>query len=59
MREGSSVHRILVVKPEGKRPFGRHRRRWEDNIKANLQEVGCGSMDGFSWLKIDIGGGHL
>ena len=37
-------------KPEGKRPFGRHRRRWEDNIKMNLQELGCGGMD---W--IDLG----
>jgi hypothetical protein len=38
------VHRVLVGKPEGKRPFGRPRRRWEDNIKMDLQEVGgsCG-----------------
>jgi hypothetical protein len=39
------VYRVLVGKPEGKRPLGRPRRRWEDNIKMNLQEVGCGSMD--------------
>ena len=36
-------------KPEGKRPLGRHRCRWEDNIKMDLQEVGCGGMD---WIKL-------
>ena len=40
MGEGRGVHRILVEKPEGKRPFGRPRRRWEVNIKVDLQEVG-------------------
>jgi hypothetical protein len=39
------VYRVLVGKPEGKRPQGRPSRRWEDNIKVNLQEVGCGGMD--------------
>jgi hypothetical protein len=39
------VYRVLVGKPEGKRPLGRPRRRWEDNIKVDLQEVGCGGMD--------------
>jgi hypothetical protein len=39
------VYRLLVGKPEGKRPLGRPRRRWEDNITMNLQDVGCGSMD--------------
>jgi len=38
-----------VGKPEGKRPFGRHRRRWENNIKMDLQEVGCGGMD---WIEL-------
>ena len=44
MREGRGVHRVLVGKPEGKRPLVRPRRRWEDNIKMDLQEVGgsCG-----------------
>ena len=44
MGEGRGVHRVLVGKPEGKRPLGRLRRRWEDNIKMDLQEVGgdCG-----------------
>jgi len=45
MGEGRGVHRILVGKPEEKRPLGRPRRRWEDNIKMDLQEVGCGGMD--------------
>ena len=39
------VYRILVGKHEGKRPLGRPRRRWEDNIKMDLPEVGCGGMD--------------
>jgi hypothetical protein len=42
--EGRGVYRVLVGKPEGKRPMGRLRCRWEDNIKAYLQEVGCGGM---------------
>ena len=40
-----SVNRVLVGKSEGKKSLGRPRRRWEDNIKMNLQEVGCGSMN--------------
>jgi hypothetical protein len=45
MGEGRGVHRVLVGKPEGKRPLGRPRRRWEDNIKMDLQEVegDCGN----------------
>jgi hypothetical protein len=42
--EGRGVYRVLVGKPEGMRPMGRPRRRWEDNIKLNLQEVGCGGI---------------
>ena len=49
MEEGRVVHNILVGKPEGKRPLGRPRHRWEDNIKMDLQEVGCGGMD---WMKL-------
>jgi len=45
MGKRRGVYRILVGKPEGKRPLGRPRRRWEDNIKMDLQEVGCGGMD--------------
>ena len=42
MGEGRGVYRVLVGKPEGKRPLGKPRRRWEDNIKIDLQELGCG-----------------
>ena len=42
MEEGRGVHKVLGGKPEGKRPLGRPRRRWENNIKMDLQEVGCG-----------------
>ena len=45
MGEGRDVHRALVGKPEGKRPLGRPRRRWEDNIKMDVQEVGGGCGD--------------
>ena len=43
--EERGVYRVLVVKPEGKRPLGRPRRRWVDNIRMDLQEVRCGYMD--------------
>jgi len=46
MGERRGVYRILVRKPEGKRPLGRPRYRWEDDIKMGLQGVGCGCMDG-------------
>ena len=46
MGEGRSVHRVLVGKPEGNIPLGRPRRRWEDNIKMDLQEVGGSFGDG-------------
>ena len=47
MGESGGVYRVLLGKSEGQRPFGRPRRRWEDNIKMDLQEVGCGGMDWF------------
>ena len=47
--ERKGVYRVLVGKPEGKITFGRPRRRWEDNIKTDLQEVGCGGMD---WIEL-------
>jgi hypothetical protein len=47
--EKRGVYRVLVGKPEGKRPLGRPRRRWEDNIKTDLQEVACGGMD---WIEL-------
>jgi hypothetical protein len=50
MGERRGVYRVLVGKPEGKRPLGTPRRRWEDNIKMDLQEVGYGLMD---WIELD------
>ena len=50
MGERRGVYRVLVGKAEGKRPLGRTRHRWEDNIKMHLQEVGCGDMD---WIELD------
>jgi hypothetical protein len=49
MVERRGVCRVLVGKPEGRRPLGRSRRRWEDNIKMDLQEVGCEGMD---WIEL-------
>jgi hypothetical protein len=49
MGERRGVYKVLVVKPEGKRPLGRLRRRWEENIKMDLQKVGCGAMD---WIEL-------
>jgi hypothetical protein len=45
MGEGRGVWRVLMGKPEGKRQLGRPRRRWEDNVRVDLQEVGCGCGD--------------
>jgi hypothetical protein len=45
MGEERGVYRVLVGKPEENRPLGKPRRRWEDNIRMDLQEVGCGSKD--------------
>ena len=59
MEEGRVVLKVLVGKPEGKRPLGRPRRRWEDNIKMDLQKVGRGLGTGWSWLRIGTGGGRL
>jgi len=52
MVEEMGVYRFLVGKPEGKRPLGRPRRRWENNIRMGLQEVGCGYMD---WIGLAQG----
>ena len=49
MGEDIGVYRVLVRKPEGKRPLGRSSRRWEDNIKMDNQEVGCRCMD---WIEL-------
>ena len=57
MGKKRGVYRVLMGKLVGKRPLGRPRRRWEDNIKMDLQEVGCGEMNGSSWLSKGTGGG--
>jgi hypothetical protein len=53
------AYRILVGRPEGRRPLGRPRRRWEDNINMYLQEVGWGAWAGLIWLRIGTDGGLL
>jgi hypothetical protein len=52
MGEKKNAYRILVGKPEGKRPLGRRRRRWEDNIRMDLREIGWGGMD---WIDLAQG----
>jgi hypothetical protein len=52
-------HILLLGRPEGRRPLGRPRRRWEDNIKIDLQEVGWEAWTGLIWLRIGTGGGLL
>ena len=49
MEESRGVYRVLMGKPEGKRPLRRPRHRWEDKIKMDLQEIGCGCMD---WIEL-------
>jgi len=49
MGERRGVYRVLVGKPEGKRPLGKPRLRWEENIKMALQDLGCGGMD---WIEL-------
>ena len=53
MGEERGVYMVLLGKPEGRRPMGRPRRRWVDNIRMDLQEVGCGYMD-WIWLVQDM-----
>ena len=59
MGKRTGVYRILVGKPEGKSPLGRTRLRWEDDMRMDLQEVGCVVWIVSSWLRIGTGGGHL
>jgi hypothetical protein len=56
MGERRGAYRVLVGKPEGRRPFERPRRRWKDNIKMDLREVGWGAWTGSIWLRIGTGG---
>jgi hypothetical protein len=57
MGEERKVYEVLVGKPEGKRPLGRPRRRWEDGIRMDLRETGLGVWIGFDWLRTGTGGG--
>jgi len=59
MGEERGVYRVLVGKPEGKRPLERPRHRWVDNIRMDLQEVYVGIWTGLGWPRIETGGGHL
>jgi len=57
--ERRGAYRVVVGKPEGKRPLGRQKRRWEDNIEMDLQEVGQGVWTALIWLRIGTGVGLL
>jgi hypothetical protein len=59
MEEERKVYKVLVGKPEGKRPLGRSRRRWEDGIRMDLRETGLGVWIGFDFLRTGTGGGLL
>jgi hypothetical protein len=59
MGEERKVYRVLMEKPQGKRPLGRSKRRWEDGIRMNIRKIGCGVRSGSSWLRIGAGGGLL
>jgi hypothetical protein len=60
MGEERKVYKVLVGKPEGKRPLGRPSRRWEDVIRMDLRELGLGGVwIGFDWLRTGTGGGLL
>jgi hypothetical protein len=59
MGEDRGVHRVLVGRPEGKRPLRRPRRKWEDNIKKDFQEVEGGRGDWMELAQDRAGGGHL
>ena len=59
MSEERGVYRVLVGKPEGRRPLGRPRRRWVDNIRMDLQEVGCVTWTGLGWPRIETDVGRL
>jgi hypothetical protein len=59
MGEGRNVYRVLVGQPEGKRPLGRPRHRWEDGIRMDVREIVWGVWSGFTWLRIGTVGGLL
>ena len=59
MGDRRGAYRVLVGKPEGKRPFGRPRCKWKDKINMDLQEVGWEAWTGLMWFRIGTGGGLL
>jgi hypothetical protein len=59
MGEERKLYKVFEGKPEGKRPLGRPRYRWEDGIRMDLREIGLGVWIGFDWLRIGTGGGML
>jgi len=59
MGERKGVYRVLVEKAEGRIPLGKPKRRWEDNIKMDLQEVEWGAWISLIWLRVGTGGEHL
>jgi hypothetical protein len=59
MGEDRVVNRVLVGKPEEKRPLGRPRLRWDDNIKVDFRNLDGVVWTGWSWIRIGTGGGHL
>jgi hypothetical protein len=59
MGEKRNAYRILVGNPEGKRPLGRPRRRWMDNIKIDFREIGWSGWTGSIWIRIGTSGGLL
>jgi hypothetical protein len=60
MGKERKVYKVLVGKPEAKKPLGRPRRRWEDGIRMDLREIGLGGvLIGFDWLRTGTGGGLL
>ena len=59
MGEERGLSRVLVGKPEGRRPLGRPRRRWVDNIRMDLQRWDVGIWTGLGWTRIETGDGRL
>jgi len=59
MEERRGAYKVLMGKPEGTRPPGRPRRRWNDNIKMHLRKMKVGVWTGSIWLRTGTGGGHL
>jgi hypothetical protein len=57
--EEREAYKVLVGKPEGKRPLGRPRRRWENGMRIDVREIGLGVWIGFDWLRTGTGGGLL